>query len=133
MSNTLEKSTTQANKIKQNLTRASEIAKELPDKLNQLHQANMNLNKEKEMAKKENEELKGRVNNLDANLLSIKTEFDQKLKTSENKIVSLQRELEIARDDLKSKISQNTAKDERINVLESQNKELMENLRRRSE
>lgn len=133
MSNSFENTTSQVTKIKQNLTQASEIAKKLPDKLNQLLKTNSRLEQQKKEILQENEDLKGQVAKLEADLLAQEADFDQKLKTSENKFVSLQRELEIAKDDLKDKAAEIVAKEERIKILESQNKELKENLQQKSE
>lgn len=132
MTNSFNEVTDQLAEIQKNLTQAVNIAKETPVKISQLLKEKKDLEERTEEINRLNTDLKNDVSTLENRLAEQRTEFEKKLESSENTIVSLQRELDLAKDDNKKLKDQLKAKDERINMLESQKQELTDSLRQQS-
>ena len=132
MTNSFNEVTDQLAEIQKNLTQAVNIAKEAPAKISQLLKEKKDLEERTEEINRLNTDLKNNVSTLENRLAEQRTEFEKKLESSENTIVSLQRELDLAKDDNKKLKDQLKAKDERINMLESQKQELTDSLRQQS-
>ena len=92
----------------------------------------MELEEQMEEKNRLNTDLKNKISTLEHKLTEERTEFEKKLETNENKIVSLQRELDFAKDDTNKLKDQLKAKDDRIHILESQNEELSNSLRQQT-
>ncbi len=132
MTNSFNEVTDQLAEIQKNLTQAVNIAKETPVKISQLLKEKKDLEERTEEINRLNTDLKNNVSTLENRLAEQRTEFEKKLESSENTIVSLQRELDLAKDDNNKLKDQLKAKDERINMLESQKQELTDSLRQQS-
>ncbi len=132
MTNSFNEVTDQLAEIQKNLTQAVNIAKEAPAKIGQLLKEKKDLEERTEEINRLNTDLKNNVSTLENRLAEQRTEFEKKLESSENSIISLQRELDLAKDDNNKLEDQLKAKDERINMLESQKQELTDSLRQQS-
>ncbi|MHA2245084.1 MAG: hypothetical protein ACXADY_08955 [Candidatus Hodarchaeales archaeon] len=132
MTNSFNEINDQSAEIQKNLAQAVNIAKEVPAKINQLLKEKKDLEERTDEIDKLNTDLKTKVSILENKLAEQRTEFEKKLESNDNKIVSLQREFDLAKDDNNKLKDQLKAKDERINILESQKQELTDSLRRQS-
>ncbi|MHA1226558.1 MAG: hypothetical protein ACTSPV_07445 [Candidatus Hodarchaeales archaeon] len=131
MSNSLNNTNDQLNEIKTNLSTAIEKAKSVPEKINQLIKMRDGLSEENQRLKIKNKELEDEIVKIDSKLSDLKQEYERKLEMSENKIVSLQRELDLAKDDKEKLEKQIIEREERIKILESQKEELAQALRQK--
>ena len=100
MTNSFNEVNEQITEIQQNLTQAVNIAKEVPAKVSKLLKGKKELEEQMEEIKRMNADLKNKIATLEHKLIEQQTEFEKKLETSENKIFSLQRELDITKDDI---------------------------------
>ena len=132
MTNSFDEVNEQLTEIQENLSQAVNIAKEVPTKLSQLLTEKKELEEQMEEVKRMNTDLKNNISTLEHKLSEQQTEFEKKLETSENQIVSLQRALDLAKDDANKVKDQLKAKDDRIHILESQNEELKNSLRQQT-
>jgi len=131
VSNSLNNTNDQLNEIKTNLSTAIEKAKSVPEKINQLIKMRDGLSEENQRLKIKNKELEDEIVKIDSKLSDLKQEYERKLEMSENKIVSLQRELDLAKDDKEKLEKQIIEREERIKILESQKEELAQALRQK--
>ncbi|MFX0205123.1 MAG: hypothetical protein ACFFDT_03995 [Candidatus Hodarchaeota archaeon] len=132
MTNSFDEVNEQLTEIQENLSQAVNIAKEVPTRLSRLITEKKELKEQMEEIKRVNTDLKNKISTLEHKLAEQRTEFEKKLETSENQIVSLQRELDLAKDDGNKLKDQLKAKDDRIHILESQNEELKNSLRQQT-
>jgi chromosome segregation ATPase len=132
MTNSFNEVNEQLTEIQQNLTQAVNIAKEVPTKVNRLLKEKKELEVQMEEIIRMNNDLKNKNSTLEQKLTEQRTEFEQKLETNENKTVSLQRELDLAKDDSRKLKDQLKAKHDRIHILESQKEELTNSLRQQT-
>ena len=132
MTNSFNEVNEQLTEIQQNLTQAVNIAKEVPAKVSQLLKEKKELEDRMEEINRMNTDLKNTIATLEHKLTEQKTEFEKKIETSENKIISLQRDLDITKDNSNKLKDQLKAKDDRIQILESQNEELKTTIRQQT-
>ena len=132
MTNSFDEVDEQLTEIQENLSQAVIIAKGVPTKLSQLLIDKKELEEQVEETKRMNTDLKNKISTLEHKLSEQQTEFEKKLETSENQIVSLQRELDFAKGDANKLKDQLNSKDDRIHILESQNEELKNSLRQQT-
>ncbi|UCE12448.1 MAG: hypothetical protein JSV04_09650 [Candidatus Heimdallarchaeota archaeon] len=132
MRNSFDEVTEHISEIQENLTQAVNTAKEVLPYISELLNQKTDLEQQINELRRNNSELKGQVSTLENKLSEQRTEFEKKLETSENRIISLQRELDLGRDDYKKLEDRLREKDERIKVLESQKQELTDSLRQQS-
>lgn len=132
MTNSFNEVNDQLTEIQQNLIQAVNIAKEVPTKVNQLLKEKKELEERTEEINRINTDLKDKVSSLEHKLTEQQTEFEKKLETTENVNASLQRELDLAKDDSSRLKDQLKARDDRIQILESQKEELTNSLRQQT-
>ncbi|MFX1285828.1 MAG: hypothetical protein ACFFB5_19460 [Promethearchaeota archaeon] len=132
MTNSFNEVAEQITEIQENLMQAVNIAKEVPVKISRLINEKNALKEKTEEISRINTDLKNNVATLEHKLAEQRTDFEKKLESSENKIIYLQRELDLVKDDINKLKDQLEAKEERIKVLESQKKELTDSLRQQS-
>ena len=118
--------------IKNTLLQSMEITKQVPEKVDRLLNEINDLKQSTNILRAKNKELEERSTKLEADINFLKDDFAKKIDSSENKIVSLQRELELNKDDIIKLSKQIKEKDERIKLIESQKEELTMALRQKS-
>ncbi len=131
MEKRMNKTSIEMNEVQKNLSRSINITKEIPNKINQLKQDNFILQKKNQELTDANNESKNRVASLEHKISEITLEFEKKLQSNENKLISLQRELDLSNEEIRSIKDQLKKRDDRIILLENQKNELIESLRKK--
>jgi len=132
MTNSFKESTKELIEIKNSLLQSMEITKQVPEKVDRLLNEIYDLKNLNNVLKTKNKELGDRSTKLEAEIKVLKDDFAKKFDSSENKIISLQRELELRKDDMSKLKNQIEDRNERIKILESQKEELTSVLRQKS-
>ncbi|MHA1973840.1 MAG: hypothetical protein ACTSW1_12660 [Candidatus Hodarchaeales archaeon] len=131
MSNPLNDTNDQLNEIKTNLSTTIEKTKSVPEKINQLIKMKEELSEENRGLILKSKELKDEIVKIESKMNDLRQDYERKLEMSENKIVALQRDLDLAKDDKNKLEKKIIERDKRIEILESQKEELTQALRQK--
>ncbi len=132
MTNTFSKMDEELNETQRKLTKAADITKVVPEKIKQILEEKRKLNEANSELNKFNNEMKEKISKLEGMLSDQRNDFENKLASNENRIVSLERELELSKDENLKLITKLEEKNRRIEILESQKAELTQSLREKS-
>jgi chromosome segregation ATPase len=119
-------------KIQTNARESFEAIEPITTKIDALISERDSLKSQSEELKRNFDDLSTQLSDLQKKLNDQKMEFEAKAQTSENKIVSLQREIDLLNLDKKKFTEQLKSRDDRISMLETQKEELLTSLRNKS-
>ena len=131
MTNSLSEASRNLREIQTNIQDAVKAVEPLFNKLSSLIDERNQLRYQLEDTQRKFENLSNQLSDFQKKLNDNSIGFETQLQTSENKIVSLQREVDLLTMDRQKLSEQLKARDERIRTLESQNEELIQSIRGR--
>jgi len=119
-------------KLQTNARESFEAIKPIISKIDALISERDSFESQADEAKRNFDDLSNQLSDLQKKLNNSKTEFETKAQTSENQIVSLQREIDLLALDKKKLSEQLKTRDDKISMLESQKEELITSLRNKT-
>ncbi|MCK4847839.1 MAG: hypothetical protein KAT16_02315 [Candidatus Heimdallarchaeota archaeon] len=119
-------------KLQTNVRESFEAIEPITSKIDALISERDNFKSQAEEVKRNFDDLSNQLSGSQKKLNDQKAEFETKAQTSENQIVSLQREIDLLTLDKKQLSEQLKTQDDKIGMLESQKEELVTALRNKS-
>ena len=119
-------------KIQTNVRESIQAIEPIASKIDTLINERDSFKSQTDELKRKFDSLSDQLSDLQKKLNDQKIEFDTKAQTSENQIVSLQREIDLLTLDQKKFSEQLKTRDDKIHMLESQKDELLTSLRNKS-
>jgi len=119
-------------KLQKNVRESFEAIEPIASKIDVLISERDSFHSQADEIKRNFDNLNDQLSDLQKKLNAQKTEFETKAQTSENQIVSLQREIDLLALDKKKFSEQLKTRDDKISMLESQKEELLTSLRNKS-
>ena len=119
-------------KLQTNVRESFEAIEPITSKIDALISERDSFKSQADEVKRNFDDLSNQMSDLQKKLNDQKVEFETKAQTSENQIVSLQREIDLLALDKKKFSEQLKTRDDKISMLESQKEELLTSLRKKS-
>ena len=119
-------------KLQTNIQESFKVIEPITSKIDVLISERDSFKSQVDELKRNFDNLSNQLSDLQKKLNDQKAEFDAKEQTNENRLVSLQREIDLLTLDKKKFLEQLKTRDDKINMLESQKNELLTSLREKS-
>jgi chromosome segregation ATPase len=132
LTDSLSEASRELKEIQNNIQDAVKAVEPIFSKLSTLIDERNQLKHQVQEVQRKFESLSSQISDLQKKLNDDKIEFEAKLQTSDNKIVSLQREVDLTTMENQKLSEQLKSRDEKIVTLEAQKEELMQSLRDRT-